>query len=305
MKKRIIFLTGPTAAGKSEAALELAKKINAEIISCDSMQIYKGMDIITSKPAKILRKKVKHHLIDVVRPTEEYDVSRYRKEALEAIKEVLKKGKAPLFVGGTGLYISVLIDGIFQEKPQSKALRKALYAQALRLGSGHLYKRLKKVDPLAAARIHPNDTRRIVRALEVFQSSGRPISSLQKQRQGLAKEYQIKSFCLDMPRDRLYARIEARVEEMFARGLAPEVKKLLKCGLSKTASAAIGIKELKGYFAGLYDLEEAKRLIIRNTRRYAKRQLSWFRRVKPLKRIKITDKQAPEEIAGKIWKELY
>ncbi len=305
MKSKILFLVGPTAVGKSRVAVCLARRLKAQIISCDSMQIYRGMDIITSKPARPLRRGIRHYLIDLVRPSQEYNVSRYRKEALEKIKAVLKKGKIPLFVGGTGLYMSVLIDGIFKQKSQDKFIRKRLWGQALRLGGGYLYKRLKKIDPEAADKIHPHDTRRIIRALEVFEATGSPISRLQKQRQGLGAEFEIKAFCLGMRRDRLYRKIDERVEKMFSRGLVAEVKKLLKCRLSKTASSAIGIKELKGYFDGLYGLEEAKRLIKRNTRRYAKRQLTWFRKDKRLRWVKITDKEGPETIAGKIWKKLY
>jgi len=304
-KKRIIFLTGPTAVGKSEAAVVLARRINAEIISCDSMQIYRGMDIITSKPSKPLMRKIRHHLIDVIRPSREYDVSRYRKEAVKKIKAIIKKGKTPLFAGGTGLYISVLIDGIFREKTQDKQARKKLCAQALLRGSGYLHNRLKKIDPDAAAKIHPNDARRIIRALEVFQTTGIPISCLQRQRRGLGAEFEIKAFCLGLPRGRLYGKIEERVDEMFSRGLVAEVRRLLKKRLSKTAACAIGIRELKGYFDGLYDLEEAKRLVKRNTRRYAKRQLSWFRRDKRLKWITVADKEKPAAIAAKIWKKLY
>jgi len=307
-RQRIIFLLGPTASGKTDTAVCLAKKIKGEIISCDSMQVYKGMDILTSKPKMNLRRKIPHHLIDIVSPEYEYNVSKYRQSAMIKVKEILKKGKVPIFVGGTGLYASVMLDGIFEVKAEDKLLRKRLYKEAQDRGSIYLYNRLKVIDPEAVLKIHPNDTRRIVRALEVFYLTGKPISYLQKQRVGLLKEYDVKIFCLDLKRDELYKRIEERIDRMFDDGLLDEVKKLLKLKLSRTANCAIGIKEIKGYLNGLYDLDEAKRLMKCNSRLYAKRQLTWFRKDKRINWIpvKVTDK--PEDLAKKIlakWKEFY
>lgn len=299
-RDKIIFLVGPTAVGKSEVAVCLAKKINAEIISCDSMQIYKGMDIISSKASATLRKKVPHHLIDIISPRTEFNVSRYRQLALRKIKEIIKRKKTPLFVGGTGLYMSSLIDGIFKLKSQNKNIRKRLYKEAQNMGSQYLYRRLKTVDPEAAVKIHPNDTKRIVRALEVFEVTGKPISYLQKQRIGLTEKYEVKTFCLDAKRDKLYKRINERVEKMFSKGLEQEVKGLLRKRLSKTAAFAIGLKELKGYFDGLYDLGEAKRLMKKNTRNYAKRQLTWFRKDRRIRWIEIGENDNPATIAGTV-----
>jgi len=299
-KGKIIFVVGPTAVGKTALAYALAKKINAEIISCDSMQIYKGMDIITSKPPKALRKKLIHHLIDILPPDKEYNVSQYRKDALKKIKQIISKDKVPLLVGGTGLYMSILVDGIFKFASKDRNIRERLYEQAKVGGGQYLYKRLQNIDSDAAARIHPHDIKRIIRALEVFESTGKRISYLQKQRRGLSEEYDIKIFCLSMEREKLYERIDQRVEKMFADGLQQEAKRLLKSRLSKTAAYAIGIKELKGYFDGLYDLGEAKRLIKTNTRQYAKRQLTWFRKDKRIRWINIKGKEKPKEIAGRI-----
>ncbi|MBM3246384.1 MAG: tRNA (adenosine(37)-N6)-dimethylallyltransferase MiaA [Candidatus Omnitrophica bacterium] len=303
-KNKIIFLVGPTAIGKSEVALLLAKKINAEIISCDSMQIYRGMDIISSKPFPALRKKIRHHLIDSVAPTREYNVSRYYRDALKKARDILGADKLPLFVGGTGLYMSILIDGIFKLKKQDKSIRSRLYQQAEKFGNSVLYERLKEIDPLAARKIHPHDTKRLVRALEVFENTGRPISELQKERKGLAAQYPVRIFALDMPRDKLYQRINSRVEEMFGQGLADEVKGLLRVRLSKTAACAIGIKELKGYFDGDYSLEEARRLIKKNTRNYAKRQLTWFRKDKRIEWVKVREKETAAAVADRIFKKL-
>jgi tRNA dimethylallyltransferase len=300
MKEKIIFIVGPTGVGKTEVGVRLAQKINAEIISCDSMQIYKGMDIITSKPSSPLRKKVRHYLIDIVLPTVEYNVSAYRRNALNKIKEVFKRGKTPLFVGGTGLYMSILIDGIFKAKLQNKKIRQRLYEELAEFGRERLYERLKEVDSEAAAKIHPHDARRIIRALEVFESTGKPISYLKRQRVGLGKKYEIAIFCLNMERQALRSRIKERVNKMFARGLVGEVRKLLRLKLSQTASAAIGIKELKGYFEGLYDLQKAKEMIAQNTCQYAKRQLTWFRKDKRIQWIEVESKDSPQAVARRI-----
>lgn len=303
-KPMLVFIVGPTAAGKTETAAALTKKVSAEIISCDSMQIYKGMDIITSKPPASLRKKAVHHLIDIIEPTKEFNVSKFRAEALKKIKQILKKGKTPILVGGSGLYVSILIDGIFKVKSVNKSVRSRLYKEASLFGKEFLYEKLNKSDPDAAAKIHPNDTKRIIRALEVFETTGKPISALQKQRKGLVNDFDIKIFCINMEREKLKERIDRRVEKMFLNGLVRETKRLLKSKLSRTAGSAIGIKELKGYFDGKYNLEEAKLAIKRNTKEYAKRQLTWFRKDKRIKWIQIKKDEPAEEIARKIWKEL-
>ena len=303
-KNKVIFIVGPTAAGKSSVAVSLAQRINAEIISCDSMQVYKGMDIISAIPSFAMRKKVKHHLTAVISPTIEYNAARYRLEALRIMRKIIKRGKVALFVGGTGLYASVLIDGIFKADCKDPQARNRLYHEAEKKGSSYLHAQLQKVDPDAAVKIHPNDTRRIVRALEIFYSCGKPISQVQKERKGLADKYEVKIFCLNMARDRLYRRIDARVEEMFKEGLALQVKRLLKLKLSKTSFFAIGIRELKGYFSGNYGLDEAMRLVKKNTRNYAKRQLTWFRKDKRIEWINLTEKETPGRAANKILRSL-
>jgi len=304
LKKKLIFLVGPTATGKSAVAVNLAKKINAQIISCDSMQVYRGMDIVSSKITALERKKVKHHLIDIITPDKVYNVAKYRKTALSICVKLFLKNKIPLFVGGTGLYYSIIIDGLFPKVSEDKSIRTKLNKQLNLKGSKHLYAKLTKVDPLAAKKIHPNDARRIIRALEVYLKTGSPISELQKKRIGLGKDYEIKIFGLNLNRQSLYDRIDQRVDKMFKTGLKTEVKKLLKLKLSKTALAAIGIKELRDYFKGLISLEEARRLIKRNSRRYAKRQLSWFRKDKRIEWININNQETPTQISQKIWKRL-
>lgn len=305
-KKNIIFIVGPTASGKTAVSVSLSKKVKGEVVSCDSMQVYKGMSIVSSMPGTSQRNEVRHHLVNMLSPEKDYDASRYRKDALKKINEIIEKGKIPVFSGGTGLYMSVLIDGIFKLKKPDPQIREGLYKEAQEKGNVYLYRRLKKVDREAALKIHPNDTKRIIRALEVFISSGKPITALQKERKGLSADFDVRVFCLDLPRGHLYEKIGARVEKMFRLGLVNEVKKLLRMKLSRTASYAIGIREIEGYLSGRYDLNEAKRLIKQNTRNYAKRQLTWFRKDKRICWVNLD----PGESAGKtaeriykIWKE--
>lgn len=304
MLKKIIFIVGPTAIGKSEAAIYFAERIGAEIISCDSMQVYKGMNIITSKPKLSLIKRIKHHLIGAIPLSKDYDVSSYRKDALKKVKEIISRGKVPLFVGGTGLYLSILADGIFEEDVNDKPIRDKLYEIAKKKGSVYLHNQLKNVDSEAAEKIHPNDSKRIIRALGVFRATGKPISSLQKKRHGLRDDYDLRVFCLNIARDKLYERIDKRVETMFKEGLIKEVKGLLKKRLSRTASYAIGLREAKGYLNGDYGLKEAKNMIKLNTRRYAKRQLTWFRKDKSIIWVNLKDENTPVKISRRLWKEL-
>jgi tRNA dimethylallyltransferase len=304
MNKKIIFITGPTASGKSSAAMILAERIGAEIISCDSMQVYKGMDIITSKPSASDRARVPHHLLDIVPPTEEYNAFRYYEEAAGKVEDIFIRGKIPLFVGGTGLYVSAALDGLFACAPERSSLREEFYRQASSAeGAAALHARLSEHDPAAGKRIHPNDVRRIVRALEVWDSTGKPISDKQKERKGLSELYATEIFCLNPEREELYRRIEERVDEMFASGLEKEARGLLEMPLSRTAAFAIGLKELKEYFEGRCALDEARRLMKLNTRHYAKRQMTWFRKDK---RVRWINQPAarPEEAAEIIWKEL-
>ncbi|PIQ90645.1 MAG: tRNA (adenosine(37)-N6)-dimethylallyltransferase MiaA [Candidatus Omnitrophica bacterium CG11_big_fil_rev_8_21_14_0_20_41_12] len=304
LKKKIIFLLGPTAIGKSAIAIKLAKKIKAEIISCDSMQVYRGMDILTSKVDSAQRKKIRHHLLDVIAPSQEYNVAKYRRDALLICNELFLKGKIPFFVGGTGLYYSIIIDGLFPKVSKDRSIRAKLNKALQLKGSRYLYKKLARVDAQAAKKIHPHDSRRIIRALEVYLKTGKPISVLQKSRVGLGDEYEINIFGLNLNRELLYKKIDQRVDKMFKLGLVNEVKRLVKYRLSKTAAQAIGIRELGGYFNGEYALEEARRLIQRNSRHYAKRQCSWFKNDKRIMWININKTQTSAQIALKLWKKL-
>ena len=290
-KPKIIFLIGPTAVGKTALSLKLAWKINAQIISMDSMQVYQGIDILSSKPSLKPRQEIKHYLIDILSPDKEFDAACYRKLALKAIKHTHEQGKIPLFVGGTGLYLKVLLEGIFSGASKNEDLRQELYREAETSGSEHLHQKLKEVDEESAARIHPNDTKRIIRALEVYKLTGKPISELRKKRKGLGDKYEIVVFGLNKDREILYKNIDQRVDEMFKRGLVNEVKKLLSGSLSLTCKQAIGIREIRDYLEGKQDLEQARGLLKKNTRNYAKRQLTWFRKDKKIIWLDADDKQ--------------
>ena len=279
-KKKVIFIVGPTAAGKTKHALRLAKKIGGEVISCDSMQVYKGIDILSCKPSKTERNRIKHHLIDIISPSQDFNVSKFIKLSKQLIEEIHKRGKIPIFVGGTGLYIDSLLNGLFEGPAKNPAIRKKLYKKAKLYGSNYLYRRLRNIDPQAAKKIHSHDLRRIVRALEVYQIAKKPISKLQKQRRGILqdKRFKIYLFALNMPRERLYKNIDKRVDGMFERGVVREVRRVLKERCSKTFRQALGIKEINLYLRGTIVLEQAQQLLKQNTRRYAKRQMTWFRR---------------------------
>lgn len=303
MKKlKIIFLVGPTAVGKSGLAVKIAKKVNAEIISCDSMQVYRGMDILSSKPDRAARKAIRHHLLDVSGCNKEFSAALYRKLALRAIKDVHKRGKIPVFAGGSGLYMSVVIDGIFKGQDKNKALRQKLYEEAQGLGSLKLYNRLKSLDEEAARNIHPNDLKKVIRALEVCILTGKPFSLVKLNRKGIADKYEIKIFGLNKERGSLYNDINLRVDGMFKNGLVQEVRKLLQGRLSLTCKQAIGIKEVKGYLEGRYSIEEAKDLMKRNTRRYAKRQWTWFKKDKRICWLEAEKGNVAEEIINKATK---
>lgn len=302
--EKIIFIAGPTAVGKTDIALSLACKLNGEIVSCDSMQVYRQISIASNKPPVKVVKEVRHHLIDVVALDEEFDVAAFNQMALGAIREILKKNKIPIVVGGSGMYMQVLLDGIFEKGNRNFKRRQEREQQAREQGNTVLYEELKNVDPEAASRIHANDQRRIIRALEVYEEMKEPISQLQKERSGLWGKYDIMIFSLNRERDQLYNRIDRRVEQMFAKGLVEEIKNLNGMKVSMTAQKIIGIDEVRGYLSGTYDLDQTKYLMKRNTRRFAKRQLTWFRKDKRLKWIMITENDTPERVVERMAKSI-
>ncbi|CAD7781893.1 MAG: tRNA dimethylallyltransferase [Candidatus Methanoperedenaceae archaeon GB37] len=282
MKEKIIILTGPTGVGKTALSLNLAQAFNAEIVNADSMQIYRYMDIGTAKPTLKERAIVPHHLIDIKYPDEDYDVSQFKADADRVIKDILTRGKQVLVVGGTMLYLKILIHGVFPAPPVDMALRQRLNQVAKERGREYLHQRLVQIDPEAARRIKPRDIVRLIRAIEVYELTGKPISWHQKQHHFMREDYKYLKICLYRPREVLYRHIENRVEQMFKHGLVEEVEKLLKMGYKTSLKPmqAIGYRHVIAYLEGKHSLEEAKSLIKRDTRRYAKRQLTWFRQEK-------------------------
>ncbi|MCC6758486.1 MAG: tRNA (adenosine(37)-N6)-dimethylallyltransferase MiaA [Candidatus Omnitrophica bacterium] len=297
---KIIFIVGPTAVGKTGAALQVANQIPCEVVSCDSMQVYRKISIASSKPSAVEQKRVPHHLLDVVSVEEKFDVAAFNKLAAEAIEKILGQKKYPLVVGGSGMYMQVLLDGIFEAGGQDPSLRKKLES----LGAEKLYGKLKQVDPDAASKIHANDLRRIVRALEVYETTKTPISTLQKQRSGLLKKYPAVIVGLNRERDELYQRINERVEEMFTEGLVNEVKAIAGSQMSLTAQRIIGVSEVMAYLRGEKSLEEAKELMKMNTRRLAKRQLTWFRKDQRIKWLMLKADDTAKKISQDILKEI-
>ncbi len=299
-KPQVVFIVGPTASGKTTAAIEIAKKLNGEIISADSMQVYRGMDILSAKPNADEQKEIVHHLIDILEPSAEYSAAIFRKKALEIIEQIIGRGKTPLIVGGTGLYIKSLTKGLFTDNGKDDQLRKELTQEAKHKGHEHLYKRLKHIDPKAADKIHQNDMRRVIRALEVFEVRKRTISELKTEIQGLEEKYDYKIFGIDRDRRELYQRIDQRVDQMFEAGFLDEVKELLSGGLSDTARQALGIKQISEFLKNNCTLDVAKELIKRDSRRFAKRQLTWFRQDKDIIWTQASDETNPQQIAEKI-----
>ncbi|MBU0468999.1 MAG: tRNA (adenosine(37)-N6)-dimethylallyltransferase MiaA [Candidatus Omnitrophica bacterium] len=303
--KKIIFVVGPTAVGKSEVALLLAKKINGEIVSCDSMQIYKEINIASNKPSEQEMKDIAHHLVDIVSVEDEFDVSRFNDLAVSAIKDIHNRGLVPIVVGGSGLYMQILLDGIFEGAPKNQELRGDLIAIAKQKGNESLYGLLQEKDPIAAEKIHQNDLRRIVRVLEVCMMENRRHSELKEERKGLWGNHDISIYCLNCDREMLYDRINKRTDKMFDAGLVDEIRKIECLKLSKTARGLIGIKEVLSYLSCECDLEGAKDLIKQNTRRFAKRQLTWFRRESRARWIKADEYYSINDVVSAIFKGIY
>jgi tRNA dimethylallyltransferase len=296
------FLTGATAVGKTGVGIALAQQIGAEIISLDSMAIYRGMDIGTAKPTRELRETVPHHLIDIVDPADEFSVAQYVEAAVRTVNDIRARGKEPLFVGGTPLYLKGLLRGLFDGPPADWLLRQEIEEELVHAGSDALYERLMQVDPVAASHIHPHDTRRLIRALEVFRATGEPISHQQLQFEEGRRASDCRVFVLRRPRDELHERIEARVKTMVATGLVDEVQSLTGNGreLGRTARQAVGYREALAYLAGEYDHDEMVARITFRTRRFAKRQGTWFRSLSECRFIDIRDAVGAVTLAGEI-----
>jgi tRNA dimethylallyltransferase len=297
----LIVIAGPTAVGKTDLAIRLAESLDSEIISADSMQVYKYMDIGTAKPTLEQQRMVKHHLIDIVDPSQDFSVADYQTLFNQAVDMLHHKGKIPLVVGGTGLYIRACLRSFsFSDPGPDQELRQKLREETTDSeGMNALYEQLKKVDPLTAERIHPNDHHRIIRALEVYLRTGIPFSKSQKD-QPLNSKYQTIYLFLDRNRDELYHRIENRVDQMLDQGLIEEVEELLQKGYSPQLKAmqGLGYQQINQYLQNTISFDEARNLIKQKTRNYAKRQLTWFRKEPVDQWVNISGKN--EEFFGEI-----
>ena len=300
--KKIIVIAGPTAVGKTKYAIEVAKSFNGEIVSADSMQLYKYMDIGSAKPDKHELLQVKHHLVDEIDPKTPFSVAQYQKLAKAAIADILARGKQPIISGGTGLYINSLIYNMdfstapIFASPVLNSYRKELESLAFTSGNEAVHKRLAKIDPHAAERIHPNNLKRVIRALEVAENSNERVRPFEESFVKTA-DYEVELICLDRNRDALYERINQRVDILIEQGLLEEVRSLLQTGLTydDISMKGIGYKEIIGHLNGEYDLPEAILMIKQNTRNYAKRQLTWLRRYDDMKWFNLSEYDKDEE----------
>lgn len=280
-KRPLIVLTGPTAVGKTKLSISLAKAVNGEIISADSMQVYQYMDIGSAKIRPSEMQGVPHHLVDVLRPEEEFHIVRFQEMAHAAMEEIYAKGRIPVLVGGTGFYIQAITREIdFTQAVQEDGYRKELEALGKAQGAEALHRMLEEVDPVSAKEIHANNIKRVIRALEFYHQNGTPISAHNQEQKEHESPYNLAYFVLNAPRELLYQRIDQRVDEMMKEGLLDEIERLkdMGCHRGMVSMQGLGYKEMLAYLEGEYPLKEAVRILKRDTRHFAKRQLTWFRR---------------------------
>lgn len=307
MKQPLLILTGPTAVGKTALSIELAKALNGEIISADSMQVYRHMDIGSAKATKEEMDGVPHHLIDVLEPDEEFNVVIFQKLAKQALEDIYSRGKLPIVAGGTGFYIQALLYDIdFKENEEEHPIRRELEALAQKAGEQGpelLHGMLKEVDPDAAREIHANNIKRVIRAIEYFRETGERISAHNQEMRQKESPYNFLYYVLNRDRASLYARIDQRVDLMMEQGLVEEVKELKRmgCHRGQTSMQGLGYKEILDYLDGKYSLEEAVSILKRDTRHFAKRQLTWFKRERDVRWLNVEDFGGdPEQILKKI-----
>lgn len=297
-KRPLIILTGPTAVGKTALSIQLAKAVNGEMISADSMQVYRKMDIGTAKIKKEEMEGIRHYLIDILDPKEEFHVAQFQRMALSALEEIYQKNKIPIVVGGTGFYIQALLYDIDFEETEKSSYRKALEDYAALYGNHALHERLKDIDPVSYEEIHENNVKRVIRALEFYKETGYPISKHNREQQQKESPYNFVYFVLNDERQKLYRRIEYRIDQMVEDGLIEEVRELLAYGCTSdmVSMQGLGYKEIIPYLNGSCSLEDAISILKRDTRHFAKRQLTWFRREKDVTWIEKNEFASEEEL---------
>ena len=305
METKVIVITGPTCSGKTTLSLNLAEQFKSEIISADSRQIYKYLDLGTAKPSIKELKLVKHNLIDFLDPKEEYNVSKFEKDALTEISRILNNKMLPIVVGGSGLYIKAIVDGIFDTVDTDEGIRQKLMVERKEFGNEYIYKKLKKYDPKTASLLLPQNWKRIIRALEVYFITGTPIWKHQKDYKR-ELDFTFFQFGLNWEREVLYSNIEKRVDQMIDLGLVEEVKSILRNGYPKELNAlnTVGYKEIIEHIEGKISLDRAVELIKRNTRRYAKRQLTWFRKDERIKWYDVKSENDLQHISSDIYSKI-
>ena len=280
LAKPVVVIVGPTAVGKSRIAVEVAKAFETEVLTADSRQVYRGMDVGTDKPASEERQAVPHRLIDLVDPDESFNAGLYRRQAIDEIERLYRDCRLPLVVGGTGLYVRTLLKGLCEAPQADPIMRKALRQEAKDQGYDRLYARLVDVDPVIAARLHPRDESKVIRALEVYQLSGRRMSEFQQEHGFAERPFATLMIGLNRDRDMLYRRIEGRIDWQLAHGLIEETKQLLAQGYQRDSAAmkGLGYRQVAEHLAGEYDAAEMVRRFKRDTRHFSKRQMTWFRK---------------------------
>ena len=300
--KPLVVLVGPTAVGKSRVAVELAKRLETEIVTADSRQIYSGMDVGTDKPPVESRQGIPHRLIDLVNPDQSFNTGLFRQHALEAIGELYGCGKLPLVVGGTGLYVRTLLQGLCEAPSADPTVRTQLCEDSRRQGPDRLYARLVEVDPITASKLHPRDTSKVIRALEVHQLSGQPMSEFQRRHGFADRPFTALVIGLDRDRAALYRRIEERIDWQLANGLLEETRRLLDQGYRRESSAlkGLGYRQIAEHLAGEYDWPEMVRLFKRDTRHFAKRQMTWFRKQQGITWVMLSERETTGMIVDRV-----
>ena len=299
--QRVVALVGPTAVGKSAIAVELAQSLGAEIVSCDSMQVYRQTAVLTQSPTHAHRAQVQHHLIDYIEPTHAFSVGEYRKMAAPIIDRILAHGKRVLIVGGTGLYLKALTEGLCDAPPADLRIRERLWSECHGLGSTTLYNRLQGIDAVAASRIHPHDARRIIRALEVYALTGKPISSWWREASAELLHGQVTVIGINRDREELYRRINTRLLRMvYDEGVINEVRALLRLPISRTVRQVHGLADIEAYLSGKSSLKDTIAVWQQRVRNYARRQLIWFRQTPHIQWVDIPEEEHPWETAERI-----